>query len=360
MSKKGFLGGINLGDDLRDDSINVKEPIKQLFSSLTKAIRSQSSGIRDLDKRMCTKDEATILAATKVEECKKYASNMMRIIDTKVSIDDLLLVDNKGIDTINQLKDLINVVDSQNLAIVDLTNRVNLINREVDVLKNPNLDKIFAYVDRKITNVNNDIDRKLSIKADKIEIETAVPARLEDMLRSVHSQVKDIQREVLKSATKDEVKILSTEMATNNDLQSLSSITITRRDLQELLSTHVEKSIQLQDQNQNQSISQKQTQDFNNSSQQNINKVVIPPQFDRHQIVEIVEDVLSINLIPLKHRLENLEILPKDLDIIKDKIKGEKKTINTKEDLGNISQSLHQEVNHCLSVSTYLILLIIY
>ena len=47
-------------EDLIDDNnnysnhnwINVQDPIKQMFLSLTKAIRSHSAGIRDLDKKL--------------------------------------------------------------------------------------------------------------------------------------------------------------------------------------------------------------------------------------------------------------------------------------------------------------------
>ncbi len=45
--------GAGLVDDLLDDSQwrNVQEPIKQMFLSLSKAMRVQSAGLRDLDHR---------------------------------------------------------------------------------------------------------------------------------------------------------------------------------------------------------------------------------------------------------------------------------------------------------------------
>jgi ribosomal 50S subunit-associated protein YjgA (DUF615 family) len=46
-------GGAGLVDDFLDEAQwrNVQEPIRQMFHSLTKAMRVQSAGLRDLDHR---------------------------------------------------------------------------------------------------------------------------------------------------------------------------------------------------------------------------------------------------------------------------------------------------------------------
>lgn len=49
-------------DDILDDAhwVNVQDPIKQMFLSITKALRVQASSIRDLDRKcndLATKDQ---------------------------------------------------------------------------------------------------------------------------------------------------------------------------------------------------------------------------------------------------------------------------------------------------------------
>lgn len=43
-------------EDLMEDNqwYNIQDPIKQMITSITKAVRTQSAGIRDLDRKMGT------------------------------------------------------------------------------------------------------------------------------------------------------------------------------------------------------------------------------------------------------------------------------------------------------------------
>jgi hypothetical protein len=44
-------------DELMEDHqwVNIQDPIKQMITSITKAIRTQSAGIRDLDRKIGVK-----------------------------------------------------------------------------------------------------------------------------------------------------------------------------------------------------------------------------------------------------------------------------------------------------------------
>ena len=50
----------------------------------------------------------------------------------------------------NQLARLNEVLQDQNSAIRDLNTRVTRLGDEVDDMRNPNYDKIFAYVDKQV------------------------------------------------------------------------------------------------------------------------------------------------------------------------------------------------------------------
>ncbi len=73
------------------------------------------------------------------------------------------------------------------------------------MLKNPSYEQIFAYIDRQVQNLTQDTERKLSIKADKREMETVIPQRLEDLYRNLNNKYHEIKVEVAKTATKEEL-----------------------------------------------------------------------------------------------------------------------------------------------------------
>lgn len=80
---------------------------------------------------------------------------------------------------------------------------------EIDVLKNPSYDQIFQYVDRSIEQINTDVDRKLAVKADKREMETVIPQRLEDLYRNMNSKYHDLKLDVSKLASKEELNVVA-------------------------------------------------------------------------------------------------------------------------------------------------------
>lgn len=89
-------------DDALDDAhwVNVQDPIKQMFLAITKAIRSQSAGIRDLDRKcseFVTNERANNLIQQSADKCcsKQDATQIIYKIDTKASDKDLAVVDSR-------------------------------------------------------------------------------------------------------------------------------------------------------------------------------------------------------------------------------------------------------------------------
>jgi hypothetical protein len=79
-------------DDILDDLhwTNVQEPIRQMFLSITKAIRAQAAGIRDLDRKstdFITNESAQRLVKDYCALCcsKKEATELIHQIETRVS-----------------------------------------------------------------------------------------------------------------------------------------------------------------------------------------------------------------------------------------------------------------------------------
>eukprot|EP01031_Cornospumella_fuschlensis_P051781 gene51781-63314_t len=79
-------------DDLLDDAhwANVQDPIKQMFLSLSKAMRTQASAIRDLDRRCSERTTADHVARLVQEELtrmvsKQDAKELLFQIESKAS-----------------------------------------------------------------------------------------------------------------------------------------------------------------------------------------------------------------------------------------------------------------------------------
>lgn len=100
-------------------------------------------------------------------------------------------------------------VENQAKDIVTLNNALTAQEKEIDLLKNPSYEQIFAYIDRLIQGVQGDIERKMAIKADKRDMETLIPQRLEDLYRNMNSKYHDLKLEVAKTATKEDVLALA-------------------------------------------------------------------------------------------------------------------------------------------------------
>lgn len=79
---------------------NVQDPVRQMFTALTKAVRTQSAGIRDLDRKVghfVTKDSLdSVVSDLRSKSCSKEdATDIMRHIETKASADVVNNLDSK-------------------------------------------------------------------------------------------------------------------------------------------------------------------------------------------------------------------------------------------------------------------------
>jgi hypothetical protein len=70
-------------------------------------------------------------------------------------------------------------------------------------LKNPNHDHIYSYIDRQVQNVSTDFEVRLQTKAERREMETILPQRIEELYRSIYAKYQDLKIEVARCATKE-------------------------------------------------------------------------------------------------------------------------------------------------------------
>lgn len=138
-------------DEIIDDAnwINVQGPIRQTFSALTKAVRSQACGIRDLDRKLDTMitEENAILLSQKLCCSKKMGEDLQR---TKASADDVVILEQSLREAQTHMSRMHEIMQHQSAAITDLNYRLEKAARDIDDLKIPNHDAIFAYIDRKV------------------------------------------------------------------------------------------------------------------------------------------------------------------------------------------------------------------
>ncbi len=95
-------------------------------------------------------------------------------------------------------------LQTQGALITELTTKLEVVSQEVQHLRNPTYDQIFSHIDRQVEHVVDDVDRKLAIKADRREVETVVPQRMEELYRTLTGKYQDLKVDVARSVTKEE------------------------------------------------------------------------------------------------------------------------------------------------------------
>lgn len=100
-------------------------------------------------------------------------------------------------------------MENQATTIQHLTLKVNHLETETEKLRNPNYDSLFAYMDRQITHMSADFERKISLKIDKSEVESVIPQKLEDLYRNINGKYHELKLEVQRTATKEELLVLA-------------------------------------------------------------------------------------------------------------------------------------------------------
>jgi len=258
---------IGMMDDAFDDVhwVNVQDPIKNMFLALSKAIRVQSSSIRDLERRlseMPTERDAGSMIQRAIEGvCSKQdATQILYQLDNKASSKEMHTMESRYSQLSSQMDHMNETISHQSSTITELQARNNLLEHELMQMKNPTYDQVFAYIDRQVAAVVSDLDRKLVIKADNKYVEQCVPERLEGLYRAMNSKINDLKVEVDKAATKDQFHALSNQKADMSELRTVAAELAnrsTRHELNQSVNNHVkplitalaslESAIQIQD-----------------------------------------------------------------------------------------------------------------
>jgi hypothetical protein len=125
-------------------------------------------------------------------------------------------------------------VATQQQALGEMQGRLDASQKDIQVLQNPNYDNLFAYMHRQVQNLAVDVDKKLGQKADRREVETALPQRLEELYRSLLSKQQDLCLELRHCATKEELLELAGAKADTAMVRELSSALSDRVGRQEM------------------------------------------------------------------------------------------------------------------------------
>jgi hypothetical protein len=217
-------------DDILDDAhwVNVQDPIKQMFLSITKALRVQASSLRELDRKcsdFVSKDFVRHQVHT-VEEgvCSKQdATQIIYQLQQKVDQKEYIALQTRYELVVQNADQMQSAIREQALEIQGLQVHIGSLEKEIEVLKHPSYDQIFAYIDRQVQNLTQDTERKLAVKADKREMETVIPQRLEDLYRNLNAKYQDIKIEVAKTATKEELMAIAQAKADRSECRELAA-----------------------------------------------------------------------------------------------------------------------------------------
>ena len=151
-------------DDLVDESvwINVQDPVRQMITAITKAVRTQSAGIRDLDRKistLSTKEHAERLVKDAVSSScsKSEASDIIREMDARSNElkSNYMNFEDRMTDFSDKLNKMNEILSNQTVAITNINSRMEKLADDIDDVKmNPNYDAIYAYIDRQVFNIS--------------------------------------------------------------------------------------------------------------------------------------------------------------------------------------------------------------
>ena len=122
----------------------------------------------------------------------------------------------QALDSINTLKETVAI---QNRMITGLQEQVRKQEADLDILKNPSYERLYAYTDNQIIHVMQETDRKLALKPDHRDIELSVPARLDDAYRQLQTNVQEIKYDMLNKATKEDLKVLASNKVDHSEFR---------------------------------------------------------------------------------------------------------------------------------------------
>ena len=206
-----------------DRWMNVQEPIKDLFTILTKAIRVQSNNIEDLDSRINQNDDTNKQLINNLEnlvttnefqhylqelskksnqnDVDRLESRLNQVRNSIYSLQFILIILFQTIDKISSFTEIIQL---QSITIKSLQDRCQSVEQSFDLYKSTNSDKLISYIDQKLSVVMTEIDRKLDLKANQREIDFLLPKRIEDLYQNLNTNVIHLKNDILLKATKED------------------------------------------------------------------------------------------------------------------------------------------------------------
>ena len=95
-------------------------------------------------------------------------------------------------------------LQEQNQQLIQLATQLQCTQEEMTKLQNPTYSQLYTYIDTQVEHVYQDVDRLLKVKADKHEVDTVLPLRVEELYRQLLSKYQDMKCEVIKCVSKEE------------------------------------------------------------------------------------------------------------------------------------------------------------
>eukprot|EP00981_Chlorochromonas_danica_P005952 scaffold1243_cov173-Ochromonas_danica.AAC.13 len=227
---------------------NVQDPVRQAFMMVDKILKEQDHMIRALSQKcneFVTVDQANLMIRNQADHLysKSEASHLIYQLDNKVSQQQYCQVERKLDEVIRSKETLQLQVASQEKTITELTAQLAQCNADLHQLNAPNYGNVFGYVDHHLDKLSRDIDNKLLVKADKREMETAFPQRLEDLYRDLYGKIQDLKLEMAQTASKTDLIQMDNnkaDVAVVKDLKVAILERINKQDMHQGLVSHMQ------------------------------------------------------------------------------------------------------------------------
>lgn len=86
--------------------------------------------------------------------------------------------------------------------------RINQLSGEVVALQSPSYDKVFKYVDKQMSSLITDLERRLAGKLDVAQADLVSAPRVDELVRSVLDQMATVKADVGDKATRGDFAML--------------------------------------------------------------------------------------------------------------------------------------------------------
>lgn len=116
-----------------------------------------------------------------------------------------------------QMDKLTQQSQQQQTIIEKLTTENHQINEEIEKLSKPNYDVIFNFLQKHLMTYSHEIEQKLIMKADKVDTDSIIPKKLEDLYVNITTKLQDLKFDVQKNMiSKDSLtSLLQTKVGSN-------------------------------------------------------------------------------------------------------------------------------------------------